>query len=195
MLPSARLKFLPSLGRSASTYSFLSKATIKESPASQAPRDALLKGKGLMQHLSKTLPSPEAQSLMSKYFSKSSPERIRPGSVLSVTLNHAPNNFSGVVVAVRHKGPDTSFVLRNVVQRTGVEMRFNVASPGLKDIKVIQKAQDSNKRIRRAKLYYLREQPSKMTAISAGIKRNQAAASSSYIYPSLLVARVQMSSP
>ncbi|KAG9081213.1 hypothetical protein FRC07_014576 [Ceratobasidium sp. 392] len=117
-------------------------------PAVKHP-ERILQGKGLMAHLNKTLPSPSAP--------------------------HAPNNFSGVLIAVRRKGPDTSFTLRNVVQRTGVEMRFSVGSPAIKEVKIIQRAGKgggkSGRRMRRAKLYYLRDQPTKMNAISAGVKR------------------------
>jgi len=135
----------------------------------------ILQGKGLMAHLHKTLPSPSARTLMHTLFSKTHPDRVLPGSVLSLSLAHAPNNFSGVLISVRRKGPDTNFTLRNVVQRTGVEMRFSVGSPAIKEVKVIQRAGGgggkSGRRMRRAKLYYLRDQPTKMNAISAGVKR------------------------
>ncbi|QRV91262.1 ribosomal protein L19 [Ceratobasidium sp. AG-Ba] len=137
--------------------------------------ERMLQGKGLMAHLHQTLPSNSARTLMDTLFSKTHKDRVLPGSVLSLTLAHAPNNFSGVLIAVRRKGPDTSFTLRNVVQRTGVEMRFSVGSPAIKEVKVIQRAGGgggkSGRRMRRAKLYYLRDQPTKMNAISAGVKR------------------------
>lgn len=54
-------------------------------------------------------------------------------------------------------------------------MRFSVGSPAIKEVKVIQRAGTaggkSGRRMRRAKLYYLRDQPTKMNAISAGVKR------------------------
>ncbi|KAN0116451.1 hypothetical protein V8E52_005832, partial [Russula decolorans] len=49
--------------------------------------------------------------------------------VLTINLTHAPTTFSGVLISVRCRGPNTSFVLRNVVQRTGIEMQFFVNSP------------------------------------------------------------------
>jgi len=88
---------------------------------------------------------------------------------------HAPATFSGVLVSVRRRGLDTSFVLRNIISRTGVEMQFFVNSPHLKDIKVISRAGGGSGRkegvkVRRAKLFYLRDSPEKMTAISAGMR-------------------------
>lgn len=89
-------------------------------------------------------------------------------------MNYAPNVFSGVVLSIRRRGPDTSFVLRNVVNRTGVEMQFFPASPHITDIQVIRKEGSgggrAGRRARRAKLFYLRDSPEKMTNISQGVK-------------------------
>jgi len=43
--------------------------------------------------------------------------------------------FTGVMIGSRRKGPASSFDLRNVVLRTGVEMRFMCSSPLIKEIK------------------------------------------------------------
>lgn len=154
-------------------YPFSSSVIIPPNPATEAS-PSLLQGKGLMEHIKKTLPTPQKRQLLETYFSKRHPLRISPGSVLNVTLAHAPSSFSGVLLSVRRRGPDTSFVLRNVINRTGVEMQFFVNSPHLKDIKIIRRAggQGSNvgQRMRRAKLFYLRDSPEKMTAISAGMR-------------------------
>ena len=97
--------------------------------------------------------------------------------MLTVNLTHAPTTFSGVLISVRRRGPDTSFVLRNVVQRTGVEMQFFVNSPHVKEFVVVSRAGGSaadgkkkRKGFRRAKLFYLRDSPERMTAISAGVR-------------------------
>ncbi|KDQ64822.1 hypothetical protein JAAARDRAFT_238795 [Jaapia argillacea MUCL 33604] len=164
------------LARSMSTatapYPFSKVAIIPPAPA--APPAALRQGKGLMPYLQRTLPSPEKQKLLDTLFSRRHPDRLLPGSVLTVILNHAPTTFSGVLLSIRRRGPDTSFVLRNVINRTGVEMQFFVSSPHVKEIKVVQGAGGSGgkqgRRMRRAKLFYLRDSPEKMSAISAGIK-------------------------
>lgn len=164
----------------AANFPFLKDVPIQPSAVqsiSGTIKDRMLKGKGLMAHINRTLPSPEAQNRLSVLFNRSHPDRLLPGSVVSVTAQHAPTNFSGVLIAIRYKGPDTSFTLRNVIQRTGVEMTFMACSPALKEIKVIQRAGGgggrSGRRIRRAKLFYLRDQPAKMTAISSSLKRAQ----------------------
>ncbi|KLO15650.1 hypothetical protein SCHPADRAFT_870749 [Schizopora paradoxa] len=138
------------------------------------PTDALRKGKGLMQHLSKTLVDPEKRHMVDVLFSRRHPERLPPGSVLTAYTGQAPFQFSGVLIAIRRRGPSTSFTLRNIVQRMGVEMQFFVNSPDLKRVEVIQRAGGGGgrqgRRMRRAKLFYLRDSPEKMTAISAGVR-------------------------
>lgn len=155
-------------------YPFSKIAYVPQAPP-DPPTDALRKGKGLMAHLSKGLIPPEKRHMMDVMFSRRHPERLLPGSVINVNLTHAPFSFSGVLLSTRRRGPDTNFVLRNVVQRTGVEMQFFVNSPDVQSIEVIQKAGGKGgrdgKRMRRAKLFYLRDSPEKMTAISAAMKR------------------------
>ncbi|KAF8528867.1 hypothetical protein BU17DRAFT_37724 [Hysterangium stoloniferum] len=156
------------------TYPFSSNAILPPAPIPN-PTPSLLKGKGLMAQLYKTLPSAGTQKLLVTLFSRRHPGRLLPGSILTVTSTHAPTTFTGVLLAIRRRGPGTSFVLRNVIQRTGVEMRFFVGSPHLKDIQVVQKASRGAGRsgrggLRRAKLFYLRDSPEKMSQISAGMR-------------------------
>jgi large subunit ribosomal protein L19 len=149
-------------------YPFSKAAIIPPKPTVPLTK-ALQVGKGLMPYLHKTLLPPDKQTMLDKFFSRHSPDRIHVGSVLTVYLEHAPTVFSGVLISVRKRGPDTSFLLRNVVQGVGVEMQFFVGSPHLKDIKIVRKAgEKSGKRMRRAKLFYLRDSPDKMTAIASG---------------------------
>ncbi|KAF9221901.1 RNA-binding domain-containing protein [Gyrodon lividus] len=140
-------------------------------PIPPGRQETLQKGKGLMAFLHQALPEPKKREWLATFFSRRHPDRLLPGSVLTVTTEHAPGIFSGVLISVRRRGPDTSFVLRNVIQRTGIEMQFFVNSPHLKDIKVRQRAgEHKGNKQRRAKLFFLRDSPDKMTAISAGVK-------------------------
>lgn len=159
-------------------YPFSKAVIVPTAPPPPISREGLRQGKGLMEFLKETLPTPEKRKWLTTYFSKRHPTRIQPGSVLTVTMNHAPNTFSGVLLSVRRRGLDTSFVLRNVINRTGVEMQFFPASPHITNIKILRRAggESSNNgkaagsRMRRAKLFYLRDSPEKMSAISAGAK-------------------------
>lgn len=152
------------------SYPFATRVITPPSPFVQPPT-ALQKGKRIMEHIHKHLPTPDKQKLLATLFSHKHPDRIRPGSVLRVTMEHAPTTFSGVLLAVRRRGVDTSFLLRNIIQQTGVEMQFFVNSPHLKDIKVIRDhtGKRGGRRVRRAKLYYLRHSPEKMTAFASGV--------------------------
>ncbi|KAG7097273.1 hypothetical protein E1B28_004639 [Marasmius oreades] len=133
------------------------------------PSAPLLKGKGLMPYLIRNLPTPEKQSILHDLFSRRSPNCLYSGSVVSVSLEHAPFLFTGVILSIRRRGPDTSFVLRNVIQRTGVEMQIFVNSPHVKSIKLLQKPPKG--RVRRAKLFYLRDSPEKMSELASGKKK------------------------
>ncbi|KAH9999430.1 translation protein SH3-like domain-containing protein [Russula vinacea] len=153
-----RAASLRSLTTSAKPYPYSQLAIIPPAPAGTPP-PALRQGKGLMAYLQQTLPSTEKQTIIGTLFS-----RITP-----TALTHAPTSFSGVLISVRRRGPDTSFVLRNVVQRTGVEMQFFVNSPHVKEIAVVSRAgsavdgKKKRKGLRKAKLFYLRDYPERMT--------------------------------
>jgi large subunit ribosomal protein L19 len=128
----------------------------------------LLKGKGLMSHLRQSLFTPEKQAMFQTLFSRRSPKHLMPGSIISVTSEQAPTIFTGVLIAIYRRGPDTSFKVRNILQRTGVEMQFYLNSPHLKGIKLLKAPPKG--RMRRAKLYYLRDSPEKMSMLAASKK-------------------------
>ncbi len=68
--------------------------------------------------------------------------------------------FSGVVIASRGGGTRENFTVRRIVAGEGVERTFPVHSP--KIAKVVVKRHG---RVRRAKLYYLRERVGKATRL------------------------------
>ena len=161
------------LSRAATPYPFSSIAKIVPNPITPPP-NGVSQGKGLMSYLYKNLPPPDKQQILSTLFSRRHPQQLLPGSVLTVTSSQAPTTFTGVLLSIRRRGPDTSFVLRNIINRTGVEMQFFVGSPHLQSISVLQRAGGGPKegrRMRRAKLFYLRDSPDKMSAISSGFKK------------------------
>ncbi|MDQ7000926.1 MAG: 50S ribosomal protein L19 [Mariprofundus sp.] len=60
--------------------------------------------------------------------------------------------YEGIVIARHNKGISSSFTVRKISSNVGVERVFPLHSPMLESIKVIRHG-----RVRRAKLYYLRE--------------------------------------
>ncbi|KAF9008699.1 translation protein SH3-like domain-containing protein [Cyathus striatus] len=140
-----------------------SKTALTPSPTYTSPPAALQEGKGLMEFIQKTLLSPEKQAMLDKLFSRRSPNRITPGSVVTVVSEQAPTVFTGIVLSIRRRGIDTSFLLRNIINRTGVEMQYFPSSPHIKEIRVVRRPA---KRMRRAKLFYLRDSPQKMSMLA-----------------------------
>ncbi|MEO0275376.1 MAG: 50S ribosomal protein L19 [candidate division WOR-3 bacterium] len=68
--------------------------------------------------------------------------------------------FEGVVIRRRGSGLSETFTLRKVTQGIGVEKTFPLHSPLIEKIEVKRKG-----RVRRAKLYYLREKVGKKAKI------------------------------
>mgnify|MGYP001584089585 CR=1 FL=1 len=60
--------------------------------------------------------------------------------------------FEGIVIAIRNRGLNSSFTVRKISHGEGVERVFQTYSPALANIKLIRRG-----KVRRAKLYYLRE--------------------------------------
>ena len=60
--------------------------------------------------------------------------------------------YNGVVIARSGAGPREMFVVRRIVQGEGVERKFPLQSPRITDIVVKRSG-----KVRRAKLYYLRQ--------------------------------------
>ncbi|BCD62782.1 large subunit ribosomal protein L19 [Nitratiruptor sp. YY08-26] len=70
-------------------------------------------------------------------------------------------NFEGVCIAIRGEGTGRTFTVRKIgANNIGVERIFPLYSDSIKDIKVIRRG-----RVRRAKLYYLRERRGKAARI------------------------------
>ncbi|KAL9661001.1 hypothetical protein QQ045_025820 [Rhodiola kirilowii] len=87
---------------------------------------------------------------------------IRPGYVIQLKMEVPENKrrvqvVKGIVIARRNAGLNTTFRLRRLVGGVGVESLFPLYSPNIREIKVLEK-----KKVRRAKLYYLRD---KMNAL------------------------------
>ena len=68
--------------------------------------------------------------------------------------------FSGVVIARRGEGMRESFTVRRIVQGEGVERVFPIHSPRIAKVEVKRTG-----RVRRAKLYYLRDRVGKATRL------------------------------
>jgi large subunit ribosomal protein L19 len=68
--------------------------------------------------------------------------------------------FEGVVVGMRGRGIQSSFVVRKISFGVGVERIFPFHSPSIDKVKILKRG-----KVRRAKLYYLRERTGKAAKI------------------------------
>ena len=68
--------------------------------------------------------------------------------------------FAGTVIARQGAGLRETFTVRRIVQGEGVERVFPLHSPFVTDVKVVRRG-----RVRRAKLYYLRDRVGKATRV------------------------------
>ena len=68
--------------------------------------------------------------------------------------------FEGTIIARKHGGIEESFTVRRTSYGVGVERTFPLHSPRLDHIEVIRRG-----KVRRAKLYYLRERSGKAAKV------------------------------
>ncbi len=75
--------------------------------------------------------------------------------------------FNGTVISKRGSGSNEMFTVRRIVQDEGVERTFPVNSPKIAGLDVKRKG-----KVRRAKLYYLRDRTGKATRLTERIVRD-----------------------
>ncbi len=73
--------------------------------------------------------------------------------------------FEGTVIARKGSGVAETFTVRRVSYGVGVERVFPIHSPNVKDVTVIRKG-----RVRRAKLYYLRDRVGKAAKVKEQLR-------------------------
>ena len=73
--------------------------------------------------------------------------------------------FEGTVIAKRNGGINETFTVRRVSYGVGTEKTFPLHSPNVDDVKVIRRG-----KVRRAKLYYLRERVGKRAKVKEQIQ-------------------------
>ena len=74
--------------------------------------------------------------------------------------------FEGVCIAKKNRSINSSFKVRKISFGEGVERTFALYSPNLSSIKVVRSG-----KVRRAKLYYLRDRKGKSARIAEKIKK------------------------
>lgn len=98
---------------------------------------------------------------------------FRSGDAVEVKVQDpdeaSPQIYKGVVIAKRNKGMGSNFVILNQIDEgERIELVIPTYAPVVKGIKVLQKAfiHKGKKRVRRSKLYYLRDRnPAEFTVL------------------------------
>lgn len=73
--------------------------------------------------------------------------------------------FEGTVIAKKHGGINETFTVRRVAHGCGIERVFPVHSPVVDKVEIVRKG-----RVRRAKLYYLRDRVGKAAKVKEAIR-------------------------
>ena len=73
--------------------------------------------------------------------------------------------FEGTVIAKKHGGINETFTVRRVAHGCGIERVFPVHSPVVEKVEIVRYG-----RVRRAKLYYLRDRVGKAAKVKEAIK-------------------------
>jgi len=74
--------------------------------------------------------------------------------------------FEGTVIAKKHGGVSETFTVRRTSYGVGVERVFPINSPNVEKVAVVRRG-----KVRRAKLYYLRDRVGKSAKVKEQIKR------------------------
>ncbi len=111
------------------------------------------------------------QSIEDGYLKKDIPE-FAPGDNLKIKVkivegtNTRIQNYEGVCIARKNAGIGSSFTVRKISYGEGVERVFPLYSPVIEAIEVIRRG-----KVRRAKLYYLRNLRGKAARIVEKVNR------------------------
>ena len=93
-------------------------------------------------------------------------DTVRVGVRISEGNKERVQPYEGVVIAKRHGGINKTITVRRIFQGIGVERIFLVHSPQVASIKVERRG-----KVRRAKLFYLRERVGKATRVKQRFDR------------------------
>ena len=93
-------------------------------------------------------------------------DTVRVGVRISEGNKERVQPYEGVVIARRHGGVNQTITVRRIFQGIGVERVFMLHSPQVASIKVERRG-----KVRRAKLFYLRERVGKATRVKQRFDR------------------------
>ena len=93
-------------------------------------------------------------------------DTVRVGVRISEGNKERVQPYEGVVISKRHGGMNQTITVRRIFQGIGVERVFMLHSPQVANVKVERRG-----KVRRAKLFYLRERVGKATRVKQRFDR------------------------
>lgn len=93
-------------------------------------------------------------------------DTVRVGVIIQEGGKERTQPYEGVVIGMRNGGINETITVRRVFQGVGVERVFLLHSPRIESIKIVRRG-----KVRRAKLYYLRDRVGKATRIKQRFDR------------------------
>lgn len=106
---------------------------------------------------------------------RENPLTLNIGDVVKVHVRVKEGNreriqiFEGTIIKKQRGGANETFTVRRVAYGTGVERTFPVNSPRVEKVEIVRPA-----KVRRAKLYYLRDRVGKATRVKEDISARSA---------------------
>ena len=103
-------------------------------------------------------------------YTKAEPPKVSIGDTVRVHLRVKEGNreriqvFEGTVIAKKHGGIEESFTVRRISYGIGVEKVFPLHAPSVEKVEVVRKG-----KVRRAKLYYLRDRVGKAAKVKEAL--------------------------
>ncbi|MBD1934773.1 MULTISPECIES: 50S ribosomal protein L19 [Cyanophyceae] len=94
-------------------------------------------------------------------------DTVKVGVIIQEGGKERTQPYEGVVIAKGGSSINSTITVRRVFQGVGVERVFLLHSPRIENIKIIRRG-----KVRRAKLYYLRDRIGKATRVKQRFDRN-----------------------
>ena len=110
----------------------------------------------------------EAEQLSSKLPKIYVGDTVRIGVRIKEGGKERIQPYEGIVIAMRNGGINETITVRRIFQGIGVERVFLIHSPRIASIKVVRRG-----KVRRAKLYYLRDRVGKATRVKQRFDRGR----------------------
>ena len=112
----------------------------------------------------------ELMQAFTKNYMKEQPPQVAIGDTVRVHIRVKEGSreriqvFEGTVIAKKHGGIEESFTVRRISYGIGVEKVFPLHAPSIEKVEVVRHG-----KVRRAKLYYLRDRVGKAAKVKEAL--------------------------